>query len=93
MTYKETLASAKQHGIDILTLSIAYELYCQLDNDELLPTDNDFEKACSVIERAYLKSVHCGINEITMALLEMLKDNKLEEIDVWKLIEKASYYV
>lgn len=92
MNYRETLIKAEELEINPLDLSIAYELECQLDSEEIAISADGFENACSLIERAYLKSENIAIEDITRALIYMLEDHKVNEIDVWELIQKASYY-
>lgn len=92
MNYRETLNKAEELEINPLVLSIAYELECQLDCEEVAISTDGFEKACSLIERAYLKSENIAIEDITRTLIYMLEDHKVNEIDVWELILKASYY-
>lgn len=94
MTYKETLLKAEELGISPISLSIAYEFDCQIDSQDIALTPQAFEEACYLIERAYLKSCDISIESITRALINMLVDNntQLHEIDVWDLLDKASYY-
>jgi hypothetical protein len=92
MNFKEQLDKANEIGISPLNLSVAYELECQLDGEEVAISADGFENACLLIERAYLKSENISIEDITRALIYMLKDHKVNEIDVWELIQKASYY-
>ena len=94
MTYRETLNKAEEHKINVIDLSVATELDGLAEVEEIEFTEEQFEKACSIIERAYMKTCETTIFAITQALLEMVKEeNKaLEEIDVWDLLNKASYY-
>jgi hypothetical protein len=92
MNFREQLNKAEELEINPLDLSIAYELECQLDCEEIAISADGFEKACSLIERAYLKSENIKIEDITRALIYMLNEHKLNEIDVWELIQRASYY-
>ena len=94
MTYRETLKKAEEHKIEVIPLSVATELDNLAEVEEIEFTAEKFEKACSIIERAYMKTCETSIFAITQALLEMIKEEKqvLEEIDVWDLLGKASYY-
>lgn len=92
MTYRETLNKAKLYEIEVLKLSVAFEVHCTFDGEELELTEEQFEKACYLVERAYLKSEYLAIDSIARALINMLEYIQLEEVDIWKLIEKASYY-
>ena len=94
MTYRETLKKAEEHKIEVIPLSVATELDNLAEVEEIEFTEEQFEKACSIIERAYMKTCETSIFAITQALLEMIKEEKqvLEEIDVWDLLGKASYY-
>lgn len=90
MTFKETLTLAKQHNISVIDLDVAYELYCQAYEKNL--NDNDFEKMCHTIKRAYFKSEYITVAAITEALLEMINNGiSIDNIDTWELIDRASY--
>lgn len=94
MTYRETLNKAEEHKIEVIPLSIATELDNLVEVEEMEFTEEQFERACGIIERAYMKTCETSIFAITQALLEMIKEDNqvLEEIDVWDLLRKASYY-
>ena len=54
--------------------------------------ETDFESACYLIYRAYMKSERLTITDITSAFIELYFENQnINEIDVWKLIEKACW--
>lgn len=94
MTYRETLNKAEEHKINVIDLSVATELDNLIDVEEIEFTEEQFELACYLIQRAYMKTCEISIFAITQALLAMIKEDnqKLEEIDVWNLLQKASYY-
>jgi hypothetical protein len=95
LSFRETMEAARQHNINVIKLEVAYELDCLAEarDPEIKLTEQQFEQACYLIERAYLKSEYLTVNNITQALLNMLEDTPLEEIDdVWDIIQKASYY-
>lgn len=94
MNYNETLRKARELGICPIALEVAYEFHCQIDGQDIALTPQAFEDACYLIERAYLKSCDISIESITRALINMLVDNntQLHEINVWDLLDKASYY-
>lgn len=94
MNYNETLRKAEELGINPITLAVAYEFDCQVDCEDIALTPTAFEEACGLIERAYLKSCDISIEDITRALIYMWVENNtpLDEINVWDLLDKASYY-
>ena len=94
MNYTETLRKAKELGICPITLEVAYEFHCQVNSQDIALTPTAFEEACYLIERAYLKSCDISIESLTRALINMLVNNntQLNEIDVWDLLQRASYY-
>lgn len=94
MNYNETLQKAEELGICPITLAVAYEFDCQIDSQDIALTPQAFEDACYLIERAYLKTCETSIEDITRALIYMwVEENQsLKEIDVWDLLQRASYY-
>lgn len=94
MNYSETLRKARELGICPIALDVAYEFHCQIDNEDIALSPQAFEDACRLIERAYLKSCDISIESITRALIYMWVENNtpLDEINVWNLLDKASYY-
>ena len=95
MTYRETLNKAKEHEINVIDLSVATELDCLAEVEEVELTEEQFETACSIIRNAYLKaSEPISIWALTMALLNMIKEDEedLNEIDCWDLLYKADRY-
>ena len=94
MNFRETLKKAEELNINVIDLSVATELECLAEVEEVEFTEEQFELACSIIERAYMKTCETSIFAITQALLEIIKEDNLvlEEIDVWDLLRKASYY-
>ena len=93
MTYMETLHLARKHNINALTLDVAEELCCLLDNNDITLKDNEFEYACYLIERAYLKTENLTINAITKSLINMIEVyGELDVIEMRELIERACWY-
>lgn len=95
MTYRETLRKAEEHKINVIELSVATELDCLVEVEEVELTEEQFETACGIIKNAYLKANEpISIWALTMALLNMLKEDEedLNEIDCWDLLYKASCY-
>lgn len=92
MTYRETLELAKQHNIEPIALEVAYEFGCSVSATDLAMSEHAFELACSKIERAYLKSEYLSVSALTLALLDMLQEQTIDQIDVYDLIDKACYY-
>lgn len=94
MNYRETLEKAEELGICPITLAVAYEFHCQIDSEHIALSSTAFEKACGLIERAYLKTCEISIEDITRTLINMwVNDNTpLNEINVRDLLQRASYY-
>lgn len=89
MNYKETLNKAKENGIEVLKLNVAFEVSEEIENLD----DGQFEKVCNLVERAYLKSESVEVWAICQAIKEMIaRGAKIDRIDVWDLIFKASDY-
>lgn len=94
MNYKENLRKALENGIDVLSLMVAHEFQCQIENEDIALSPDAFEDACYLIERAYMKTCETSIESITRTLIHMWVDDNqsLKEIDVWELLRKASIY-
>lgn len=92
MNYRETLNKAKELNIQVLTLEVAFEVSCEIDN----LNEEQFEKVCHLVERAYLKSSNIEVWAITQAIKGMLENgaeiDKICDIDLYELIDKASWY-
>lgn len=98
MYYKEQLEKAKKYGVDWLSINVANEVQSVFDIEL---TEKDFERCCSLIEQAYLKSEYSNVLHLTKALYDMITDTDneyktinelMENITTWELIEKASWY-
>ena len=94
MTYRETLNKAYEHKINVIDLSAAVELDNLIDVEEIELTEEQFEKACSIIRNAYLRA-----NEpitfwtLTMTLIEMIKKGEnLNEMNCWDLLYETDKY-
>lgn len=89
MFYKKQLEIAKKNNINIIGLDIANEVESIFEN--LL--DDDFEKSCALVERAYLKSEDLSINQIVRALQKLQEVDciKFENITKEQLINEACY--
>ena len=94
MTYKETLLKAEEQGISVIGLMVAHEFNCQIECEDIALSPDAFESACYLIERAYLNTCENSIDNITRALINMWvnENQSLKEIDVWDLLQRASYY-
>lgn len=95
MNFRETLKKAEEHKINVIDLSVATELECLAEVEEVEFTEEQFEIACSIIKNAYLRTNEpISIWALTMALLNMIKEDEedLNELDCWDLLYKASYY-
>lgn len=92
MNFKETLNKAKELDIQVLTLEVAFEVSCEIDN----LNEEQFEKVCHLVERAYLKSDSVEVWAICQAIKGMLENGlKIEDvcdIDLYEIIDKACWY-
>ena len=97
MNYKEQLQKARENKLDIISLSVANEVECIFEN---ALNEEEFELACYLVERAYLKSEDITIWAIAKALYNILinKENtisfeeKMNELAISELLEKACWY-
>ena len=93
-TFKETLNLARQHGINVIDLDVAYELSIAIIASDLNLNEEQFETACYEIKRAYMKSEYVSICAITHALADMLEleITTIDEIDTSELLDRAIEY-
>ena len=87
--YNKIIKELKENNINMLGLSIAYELECQLGFCERKFTEEEKDILLDNIERAYLKSEDLSIEVITRKAIELF-DN-LESMTTWDLIEESCY--
>lgn len=106
VNYKQTLETAKKYGIDPISLQVANEVECTIVEFEM--SNEEFEMICGFVEQCYLESEYSSIWSITRALRDLiLKDvfseeeedkvfdsieNLIQNLDVYDLLEVASYY-
>ena len=92
MNFRETLNKARELNIQVLTLEVAFEVSCEIED----LSEEQFEKVCHLVERAYLKSSNIEVWAITQAIKGMLENGaKIDEIcdmDLYEIIDKASWY-
>ena len=92
MNFRETLNKARELDIQVLTLEVAFEVSCEIED----LNEEQFEKVCHLVERAYLKSDNIEVGAITQAIKEMLENGaKIDEIcdmGLYEIIDKASWY-
>ena len=92
MNFRETLEKAKELNIQALTLEVAFEVGCEIED----LNEEQFEKVCHLVERAYLESENVSIWAITQTIKEMLENGtkigEIYDMDLYELIYKASWY-
>jgi hypothetical protein len=96
MTYREQLNKVNELGINICDLTIAHELDCVLDAGAY--TEEDFERLCDYAVYIYLKSEHLTANAIALCIGGMLSElgytvEEITQMNKWKFIDEASYYM
>lgn len=84
MNYKEQLQKAKEMKLDIVSLSVAYEIKCFFDFEL---SDYEFELCCSLVEQSYLKSEDLTILQLTRALYDMITKDVFEEKTYNNIVE------
>jgi hypothetical protein len=101
--YETQLILARQNKIDIVSLSVAYEVECTFD---INLSKEEFEMCCNLVEETYMKSENLTIWSIAIALCNLIHEKVLENkeyenikdliknsgIDRYTLMQKASYY-
>ena len=92
MNFRETLEKARELNIQVLTLEVAFEVGCEIED----LNEEQFEKVCHLVERAYLESENVSIWAITQTIKEMLENGtkigEIYDMDLYELIYKASWY-
>lgn len=93
--YLELLKKAKENKIDIYSLMVAYTLECNL-TDEI--EEENFNKLCSFIETASLKTSAFSLDEICNSINRLIFNKDEEEriiidellkMNIWKFLEKC----
>lgn len=90
MKYIELLALAKKHDINIVKLSIAYELECIL-NEQL--DEEHFEELCEQVYDIYLSIDTYDVNLICRAVLDAFTDEEVKELLINEYDEDLEEYV
>lgn len=95
MTFKEQLKIAENNNLSILDLEVADECDCVFEFEY---TDEEFEKLCTRIRYAYLKAEEMTVTALVQCVNDLIdeEDATIEqicEIDVYDLIQKASWYL
>lgn len=84
MNYKEQLQKAEEMKLDIVSLSVAYEIKCFFDFEL---GDYEFELCCTMVEESYLKSEDLTILQLTRALYDMITKDVFEEKTYSSIVE------
>ena len=95
MTFTEQLKIANDNNLSILDLEIANECDCVFDFEY---TDVEFEKLCTRIRTAYLKTEKMTVAELAHCVNDLItkEDKSIDQIcemDVYDFVLKASWYL
>lgn len=95
MTFKEQLKIAENNNLSILDLEIADECLCVFNFEY---TDGEFEKLCTRIKYAYLKPEEITVTALVHCVNELVVDGdrsveQISEMDIYDLIQRASWYL
>ena len=94
MNYKETLNLVKSQNIDMITLMIAFEFDCALNEIQRQVNSDEFELLCNVIYNLWLKLENITIENSakTVARLLMTKTTlEISEMNKWEIAEHINY--
>jgi hypothetical protein len=93
MTFREQLNKVNELGIMICDLEIANECDSIFDFEY---TEEEFEQLCGITQECYLQSEYIEARYIAYIINELINNghtiNEVLEIDVYELLDKASYY-
>lgn len=95
MTYREQLNKVNELGINICDLTIARELDCVLDCEY---TEEEFERLCNYARYIYFNSNELTENAMALCINGMLSElgytvDEITQMNKWKFINEASYYM
>lgn len=84
-TYKEQLQRAKEQGLNIVALSVAYEVSCKFDGWIYLD-DDTFEDICEFVRDIYLE-YWFEVAEIVQLIFNIITYNSYED-EPYKVLEE-----
>ena len=95
MKYKEQLQTAKEHGLDILSLMVADEVE-QYFADHTEITDELFEQVCSFAKEMYLKSGD-SLSSIVVTIKQLVETegytfDEVFSMKKWDFLEQVAQY-
>lgn len=93
MDYKRLLEIVKKNQISVLSLDVAYEVDCAINDYEY--EERDFNKLCAYLEWIYLKADGTALEHIVMYARDLIAEGqKIEEIitiNKWDFLEQTNY--
>lgn len=90
LSFKETLKLASKFHINSFDLEIANEVSFQFNSNEIKLTNKQFEKACTMVKNAYLKSEDLTIEKLVEAYINLIKRNE-QKITKQMVINEACW--
>lgn len=91
LSFKETLKLASKFHINSFDLEIANEVAFQFNSYEIKLTNKQFEKVCTMVKDAYLKSEDLTIEKLVAAYIAILKRDE-KKITKRTIIDEACWY-
>lgn len=89
-SFKNQIQTCRYIGLNVCDLLVANEVEAEPTFYNI--SEEQFEKICKLVQRAYLKADNIDVLPIVKALATMLKTKKLKEIKVLDLIQEACFY-
>jgi len=90
-TYKNTFNKAKRINLDIHKLKIADEMTFALNGKYIKTSDDEYEMACEIVNKAYLK-YDIELNKLTDSITDLLyKEIPINEIDRYMIIDNIKW--
>ena len=90
LSFKETLKLASKFNINSFDLEIANEVAFQFNSYEIKLTNKQFEKVCTMVKDAYLKSEDLTIEKLVETYIILIKRGE-EKITKRMLIDEACW--
>jgi len=90
LSFKETLKLASKFHINRFDLEVADEVAYQFNSNEIKLTNKQFEKVCTMVKDAYLKSEDLTIEKLVEAYINLIKRNE-QKITKQMIINEACW--
>lgn len=90
LSFKETLKLAYKFHINSFDLEVANEVSFQFNSYEIKLTNKQFEKICTMVKDAYLKSEDLTIEKLVEAYIILIKRNE-QKITKQMIINEACW--